>query len=428
LSPVRLIEHCGELPSSHDYHLGRFLHEFFPRGMVFPPDLRASVPTDLPLAQVSAFSLDDAGTTEIDDAFSITSLGAGKVRIGIHIAAPGLGFARGSGLDAVARSRLSTVYFPGSKITMLPPDVIQQFSLAEGSRRPALSLYLDVLEDGFEIQNRHSAIELLPMAANIRHHETELLDRIFAAGEPIPSLPYASELHLLWRFATSLEAARGKPSSTPERPEYSFHVEGERVRIDMRRRGAPMDKLVAELMVLLNSTWGKLLDDHEVPAIYRVQANGKVRMSTGAGGHQGLGVSHYAWSSSPLRRYIDLINQWQLLALLSGEAPPFRKNDAELLAAVSDFEASYAAYGEFQRNMEFYWSLRWLIQEDRKSITGEVLRDNLVRVDALPVVLRVPSLPELAPGSRVELAVAEIDLLENVLKCRFVQALEPALT
>ncbi len=419
LSVGRLLEHCGALPSSHDYHLGRFLFECFPRGLQFPPDLGAVTPADLPRAEVAAFSLDDADTTEIDDAFSVTPLAPGHVRIGIHIAAPALGFAPGSALDAVARARLSTAYFPGSKITMLPPEAIAAFSLTEGGVRPALSLYLDVREDGFEIENRHTVVELVPIAANLRHHNTERLDAAFPAGEVPADVPFSRELHLLWKFALVLEAGRGKQPMLRERPEYTFRVENDRVDIITRRRGEPLDKLVAELMILANSTWGKLLDDNDVPAIYRVQANGKVRMTTGAAAHQGLGVSHYAWSSSPLRRYVDLVNQWQLLALVAGEAAPFRKNASELLSAVSDFEATYATYDEFQRRMERYWCLRWLQQEGVESVTGEVLRESLVRLDRLPLVVRVPSLPEVVPGTRVELGIAEIDFIENELKCPF---------
>ena len=422
LSVVKLLAQCGALPSSHDFHLGRFLFECFPRGTGFTDGLDIAPPVEMPHDQVAAFSLDDASTTEIDDAFSVTPLADGRVRIGIHIAAPGLGFAPDSALGAVARSRLSTVYFPGSKITMLPPAAITGFSLAEGAAHPALSLYVDVREADFGIENRHTAIERVPVAANLRHHNTERLDSAFAAGElPPADVPFAGELHLLWRFARALEAARGKQSNLSERVEYNFHVENDRIDIIVRRRGEPMDKLVAELMILANSTWGKLLDDNDVPAIYRVQADGKVRMTTGAGGHQGLGVSHYAWSSSPLRRYVDLVNQWQLLALVAGETAPFRKNSAELLSAVSDFEVTYSAYDEFQRRMERYWCLRWLVQESKASITGAVLRDNLVRFDRLPLVERIPSLPELAPGTRVELGVSEVDLIESGLKCQFLR-------
>src|SRR5690606_2093820 len=84
---------------------------------------------DLPLADVKAFSIDDAATTEIDDAFSVTPLSYGSFRIGIHIAAPALGITPGSPLDQAAARRLSTVYLPGHKITMLPEEVIQHYTL-----------------------------------------------------------------------------------------------------------------------------------------------------------------------------------------------------------------------------------------------------------------------------------------------------------
>src|SRR5204862_8253002 len=134
----------GALPLRLVYHVYRFLHEVFPKGTDFPlkfeiADLRA-----LPVAEAEEFSLDDMATTEIDDAFSLAPLAGGRIRVGIHIAAPALGFAAGSALDAVARERLSTVYMPGRKITMLPPEAIERFSLTEGAERPACSLYRDV--------------------------------------------------------------------------------------------------------------------------------------------------------------------------------------------------------------------------------------------------------------------------------------------
>ena len=198
------------------------------------------------------------------------------------------------------------------------------------------------------------------------------------------------------------------------------------MRIAPRKRGAPLDKLVAELMILVNRSWGELLAERDVAAIYRVQSVGKVRFSVHPEPHEGLGVSAYAWMSSPLRRYVDLVNQWQLLAALGGARAPFARNSDALLSALRAFELTYARYDEHQRGMETYWSLRWLLQEDRQQVDALVVRENLVRVDGLPLVLRVASLPELAAGTRVRLNIERIDLLDRSLSAAYRETLGSA--
>jgi exoribonuclease-2 len=417
LSPARLLERCGALPSTHDYHLGRFLFEHYPKGTGFAEVAAPSVPADLPTASVAAFSLDDATTTEIDDALSVTRSADGRVRIGVHIAAPGLGFAPGSDIDRIARERLSTAYMPGRKITMLPPAVVDRFSLTVDGARPAVSLYLDVDPASLVVRGEETRIEQVPIAENLRHHEVDRLNDALADGQAAAGVPFAQELAFLHRVALVLQAGRGKSGNQVDRTEYGFHVENDRVTITERKRGSPLDRLVAELMILVNRSWGKVLDDRGVAAIYRAQGDGKVRMTTVAAEHQGLGVSHYAWSSSPLRRYVDLVNQWQLLACLRGEPAPFGRKSAELLAVVRDFEVTYAALDEFQRQMEHYWCLRWLLQEGVTVSAAEVVRENLVKLARIPLYVRVPSLPDLPAGTPVEVEVADVDLIDTHVRC-----------
>ena len=98
LSAAHLLQRCGALPSTHDFNLKKFLLEYFPDGTGFPP-VGLSAWGELPLANVNAFSIDDATTTEIDDALSVEKLDNGNWRIGVHIAAPALGIQRDSAGD-----------------------------------------------------------------------------------------------------------------------------------------------------------------------------------------------------------------------------------------------------------------------------------------------------------------------------------------
>jgi exoribonuclease-2 len=432
-TPERLLQRCGALPDSHAFHLGRFLFEHFPAsqgGTAFPTYAAAVDPADLPLADVRAFSIDDAHTTEIDDAFSLTVNTDGSLRVGIHIAAPGLGFGPDSDLGRIARRRLSTVYMPGRKITMLPEDVITSHTLEAGHTAPALSLYLDVAAD-LRVLGHVTKIECVPVVANLRHHDIEPLFNAATLATGLPDFPFHDELKRLWELATVLEAGRGQ-TNQQNRKDYNFVIDwgvdtpqGQgRVCIDERPRGSPLDTLVAELMIVANSTWGALLRDARIPALYRAQTAGKARMTTVAAPHEGLGVDCYAWSSSPLRRFVDLANQWQLIAHLRGVAPPYPPKSADLMAALRDFELTYASYAEFQRGMERYWCLRALAQENITHVDAQVLKENIVRLDNLPLVLKVSGMPTLERGVRVRLAISGIDLLAAEAKATFVELIE----
>lgn len=423
LTAVELLNKCGAIPSTHDYHFNQFIFEHFPDGTDFKDlDLLNVINQfdHLPISDVAAFSIDDATTTEIDDAFSITQLPFGSFRIGIHIAAPALGIAPESSLDRLAATRLSTVYLPGNKITMLPDDIIHHFTLSENRLSPVVSLYLNVSDD-FSIVSCESKLERIKIAANLRSNllETRFNETALNKGEILH--PFSSELILLWKFACKMEASRGKTNDNNDKIDYSFEIQNDRVTINERRRGSPIDKVVSELMIYINTEWGKQLSDAGITGIFRSQNNGKVRMSTSPAPHQGLGVSQYAWSSSPMRRYVDLINQRQIISLLRGETPFYNKESANLSVTINDFETSYGIYNEFQRTMERYWCLRWLLQENMETINAQVIKENLVKFDHLPLITRIASLPEIVPGSYVKLKLSKIDLLERNLHAEFVQ-------
>jgi exoribonuclease-2 len=418
LSPPKVLARAGALAGPEAYFLRRFAFQHFSGGTGFPALPAVTAPTALPEARTPAFSIDDSETTEIDDAFSVRRLDDGALEVGIHIAAPALFFDRAHPLEALARERLSTVYFPGGKITMLPEEALSAATLAQGRRVPAASLYLRLDPGTLDIVGEESRFEAVAIETNLRLGELDrrLNAETIAAGRV--EGPHGDDLLALWRFASRLKAIRGAADEKADRPDYTIRVVDGRVSIEVRPRGTPVDTVVAELMIRVNSTWGKLLADHGVPAIYRNQKGGKTRMEVDPAAHEWLGVTHYAWSSSPLRRFADLANQRQLAALLGGQSPAYSRD--ELSRAAHDFETSYDAYAEHQRLLERYWTVRYLAQEGIEESGATIIRDELVRIDGLPLVCRVLGLPPgLTPGERVRVHFGEVDPWEATVSCRY---------
>ena len=439
-APLDLLQRSGAIDSPYQFHWKRFLLENFPQGVGFAATTAPAITEPLPRAPAPAFSIDDSATTEIDDALSVQGLGSGAVTVGVHIAAPGLALVPDGEIDRLGRARLSTVYMPGYKVTMLPDAVVQSYTLQEGRDCPAVSLYVTVDESTLAILTSETQLESVPISHNLRHDQLdaivteEWLQTALATpgSEPAPLTGLQPKLAFLHRLARSLKAqrevVRGKPE-TFNRPDYNFKLVGndgaepqgdEQVLISTRQRGAPLDLIVAEAMILANSTWGNWMAELGVPAIYRSQASlapgVKVRMGTKALPHAGIGVKSYAWSTSPLRRYTDLVNQWQIIACArhgstAALAAPFKPKDVALFSIISGFDAAYSAYNGYQGAMERFWTLKYLQQNAVLELDCSVFKDNMVRADTLPLVLPVMGAQDLPRGARVRVRLGEMDLI-----------------
>ncbi len=413
-SPAQVLAQCGVIGGSRAWHEGRFEFEYFGPWST-DVDFPAMEGQDWPCYEVPAFSIDDAFTTEIDDAFSLREVDTAHWEVGIHIAAPGLQFGPDSSMAEQARARLSTVYMPGRKISMLPERVIARCSLDEGQVRPTLSLLLRVHKETLAVVERRSLIQRVRIGANLRLHELEARwDEEALGGQEIPHL---ADLRILRALAERLAEARGvRERPTPQYHDYTFIVEGEHVNIQPRPRGAPLDELVAELMIEVNRHWAGQLVEAGWLGLFRVQGQGRTGMSVDPAPHLGLGLNHYAWCSSPLRRYPDLVNQWQLIRLFQQQDPAVTDR-VRLREESLSFERAYEAYQDFQRQMERYWSLRWLEQEAVTTCRARLLREGAARIEGLPLVVKVPGAAALDAGTDVQLAIRSIDVWTIELHC-----------
>ena len=430
ISAYQLARQTGGVGSLPQYLLDGFCCKHFPQGTAAPETAVPAVPELPDAADLSAFSIDDVETSEIDDALSVQDLPGGGKRVGIHIAVPTLAIAENSPIETLIKQRQSTAYYPSGKITMLPDNWIQTFSLDEG-KRPVLSLYVEV-DENFQVASApQTRLENLTIKHNLRIQDIEPhfnADTGLSENEPV-RFPCQPQLRWLYRFAVERQKQRDRYEEN-RAPQYDYGIEFNpdgSVRISRRERGSPIDTLVSEMMILANSTWAQMLDENGLPGLFRVQTGGKVRMSTQSEPHSGMNLAHYGWFTSPLRRATDCINQRQLLSLIEPGLPPrFEKNSSDLFAALRDFDAAYTAYADFQRQMEAYWSLVYMQQENLRELTAVLLKEDLVRIEGLPLVGRVHGVPiDIPPKTRMKLAVTQLDAEQQLLSLKYLNVLPP---
>nr|HRM00923.1 RNB domain-containing ribonuclease [Acidovorax sp.] len=315
--------------------------------------------------------------------------------------------------------------------------------LDEGRANPAVSLYVTVNEATLEVTGAETRLERVPVEVNFRHDQLDHIvtedwlanPEVQYENTPQHLLDKREQLSFLHRFAQHLKAqrevVRGKPENFT-RPDYNFKLVGndkgepdgsEQVQISTRKRGAPLDLIVAEAAIVANSTWGLMLAEHGVPGIYRSQASMapgvKVRMGTKALPHAGIGVKAYSWATSPLRRYVDLVNQWQIIAVVrhgktAALAAPFKPKDADLFSIISSFDAAYSAYNGYQAGMERFWTLKYVEQNGITELNATVFKEGpggsfLVRADDIPLVFPVLGAQNLPRGARLKVKLGEAD-------------------
>ncbi|BCG49485.1 RNB domain-containing ribonuclease [Candidatus Profftella armatura (Diaphorina cf. continua)] len=440
VSPERLIIDCGRIKSIEQLHYKKFLFHFFPKGIKFPNLIIPNLPK-LPVANnIRAFSIDDASTTEIDDALSVVKLSCGKIQIGIHISAPGLCIKRNDLIDNFIRERMSSIYTPGNKITMLPSNIIDKFSLNEGKTRAALSLYSILNPIDWSLVSTKTRVEMISIVSNLRNNYLNSLitEEILNSGEG--EYPHKNDIAILWKWAKSLEKKRmikrksfGLKSKKNDKIDFNFSVKNNIVTITSYKRDTSINKIISELMIFANSNWGKLISNHNIPGIYRAQggceytSKTQVRMITHPAPHQELGVNQYTWSTSPLRRYVDLVNQWQILACIkyqniSSIKAPFQPGDTDLFDIILSFDKLNSNYSYFQKKMERYWCLRWLLQNKIKLIYATVIKNEIFQLLNLPLIIRLPG-QKLIQGTQVKLNLLHIDEINLTIEVKLLEIL-----
>jgi exoribonuclease-2 len=385
-------------------------------------------------------SVDSPTTRDIDDAFHVAPGPDGGFLVRLALADPASLWPFDGPLDRAVARRASSVYLPEGTSHMMPEALsCDLFSLVSGAPRPALVMQWSLAADGTTLDFAMRSGVVTVVNRTYAEVEAEL-----AGDAPGESAVLALRLaHVLRGRRVASGAAvieRSEPDVVLEGPADDPHVEL-----------APSDQypqaqlLVSELMILANSSAAAFAAAHGFPLLFRTQDAVLPKELAGIWSrpedihhvvkhlpptslelaprpHAAIGAKAYATVTSPLRRYVDLINLAQLRQFLATKKP--RWSRAELEQRLPDIGAQTEAAGRIQRFRPRYWKLLHLRQQCRtRTWTGIVVESGgqLVTLAVPDIQIYVRANREqlgekIRPGQPFALRLGKVDPLTNELR------------
>ena len=365
------------------------------------------------LQDLPFITIDGRSTRDMDDAITVAKTDDGWL-LQVAIADPASHIAPQSALAITAQQYGQTLYMPGGALSMLPPALATDvFSLVEDSPRPALLCRISLATSG-EITAYQFSHCVIRSRAKLNYADVAS----FIAGENIPAI--APELHAQLRDLHQLAEVRLAYRTqislvNPDQPDFDFILDDQGKIADIAKREKTWaHRMVEEAMLATNMCAGEFLAQQNkgifaVHAGFREDRIGEVRallkeempeldtsainnlcehialiklldqdnthkcllgplrrmmsgseLSVDPAPHLGLGISHYATITSPIRRYADLYNHWAIRDALYGEQLP--AIDEKSLAALQEAVSSAR---QASRQLE-----QWLVCQYLKNNKG----------------------------------------------------------
>ena len=376
------------------------------------------------LTHLHLMTIDGQATLDFDDAISL-EMNADHYVLGIHIADVGHFISKGDVIDRDARERISSIYMPDLKISMLPPILAEGLcSLRAGALRPAISTMV-TLTPAFEIAD----VEIVPSLVRVRDQLTYYDANVSATTD--------TRLSVLQGFAEAFRNKRIEDGAVQiNLPEISIWLdENKEVNLSQVNRESPGRLLVTEIMILANWQMARLLAEHSLPAVFRSQPNPRQRLYQGLEGslfqhwmqrrhlsrfvlgstpekHAGLGLDMYATATSPIRKYVDLVTQRQVRAALGLEKPyPAEEIDA----LIQQLQVPMSRIIRVQYLRHRYWLLKYLEKQIGCKVEATVLMKRRMGVQVLlndcliECDMAAPPGLDLKPEDLVQVTIQSVD-------------------
>lgn len=377
-------------------------------------------------------TIDDEETVEIDDAIACEALPDGGFCARVHIALVSDFVAKSGAMDAEAAARGATIYLPETSVRMLPdPVATSSASLQAGVNRHVLTTEVRVSPSGELLDYR-----IYPEQIRVSERLTyEKADELLVSGDANHDTESAHLMRLASNLASALrERRRAAGARLFQRREPKVTVVGDEIDIHIIDNSSPSRELVAELMVLSNYVAARFAADRNVPMIFRVQPNAgdeafaqRARLSIHPEFHSGVGLECYVQASSPIRRYVDLVLQRQLISVLQDAAAPAYSGE-ELLSILAAAESTEAEGRDLERRAKRYWTLTYLKRHALdQSLEATVMRDGAsAELTAYAVRGLLHGAPNLPVNTPIEVTIARVDAVRGHLGLNYLRTVSTA--
>ncbi len=380
-------------------------------------------------ADDQAITIDDEETVEIDDAISCEMLANGDMCLRIHIALVADFVARGGAMDKEAAARGATFYLPESTIRMLPEAVsTDRASLIAGQQRHVFTTKVIIAASG-EIVSFSLYPAVIRVKARLSYDQADRLLEHDAEGACDEVAVILRRLH---NAAAKLRARRREAGAVlVQRREPKIRVIDGEIEVKVIDNASPSRQLVAEFMVLSNYCGARFAADNAIPIIYRTQPSAstdggqlRARLSLFPEVHTGVGFDCYSQLSSPIRRYMDLALQRQMVSAVAGGHATIYGAD-ELLGLLAASESAEAEGRDLERRAKRYWLLRYFhLQLRGQTLDAIVQRGGTsAELEAYAVRGTLHGAPNLATNTRILVRVARAEPLRGSLALEYVSTI-----
>ncbi|RIL10811.1 MAG: hypothetical protein DCC75_03595 [Proteobacteria bacterium] len=381
----------------------------------------------LDLTALDCFTVDDTSTLDMDDALSLERM-PGGYRLGVHISDVASFILPGDPVELEAARRCTSLYLPDQTINMLPEALAHDaLSLVAGDLRRCLSCFFTVNEK-YEITGHEIASTIIKVK---KRYDYDQMDSLLESD--------TGELNLIYNISLTNETLRlSRGAQKVSKRDLTIIVKpGGEVELKEIDEHGPARGMIGEMMVLANSYLADYGSKHRLPLVYRSQEppeeqaaqdipagpaydySQRARLkksitSTSPAPHAGLGLEAYIQATSPIRRYIDLCNQRQIMHHLATNKVFYPEEQLQEIIHLCDEPLSKAQY--INKQTRRYWLLKYLklrAQRGNKKIIGTIIRTDLknplVELEEvfMPVIARIDG--NYQRGDRVELTISAID-------------------